>query len=190
MLHVQVEDGIQIVRSGSRAGDLRQREIDFIFASMRRLGVPPDEQEDVAQAVFLALKGSWSRFERDRPLRPYLFAITFRISSGYRRKHARHVPSDLLDVLDRSPGPEQVVESIQAHSLLDAALKRVPLPRRAVLVMHDIDEVPVSEVARAFSIPLFTAYSRLRKARRELEDAVRRIRGKEVRAVPVLVAAR
>jgi RNA polymerase sigma-70 factor (ECF subfamily) len=37
--------------------------------------------------------------------------------------------------------------------------------------MHDLDEVSMHEVAAALSIPLFTAYSRLRKARRELEAA-------------------
>ena len=38
--------------------------------------------------------------------------------------------------------------------------------------MHDLDEIPVQEVAATLSIPLFTAYSRLRKARHELADAV------------------
>ena len=56
-----------------------------------------------------------------------------------------------------------------------AALERIPLPRRAVLVMHDIDDVPVSQVAATLDIPLFTVYSRLRKARRELEAAIRRM---------------
>jgi DNA-directed RNA polymerase specialized sigma24 family protein len=41
--------------------------------------------------------------------------------------------------------------------------------------MHDIDDIPVSEVASALEIPLFTVYSRLRKARRELEGAIRRL---------------
>jgi RNA polymerase sigma-70 factor (ECF subfamily) len=56
-----------------------------------------------------------------------------------------------------------------------SALERIPLPRRAVLVMHDIDDVPVSQVAATLDIPLFTVYSRLRKARRELDAAIRRM---------------
>jgi DNA-directed RNA polymerase specialized sigma24 family protein len=40
--------------------------------------------------------------------------------------------------------------------------------------MHDLDDVPVEEVASALGIPRFTVYSRLRKARRELGSAVRR----------------
>ena len=41
--------------------------------------------------------------------------------------------------------------------------------------MHNLEEVPMGQVATTLSIPLFTAYSRLRKARKELEGAVRRI---------------
>jgi DNA-directed RNA polymerase specialized sigma24 family protein len=63
----------------------------------------------------------------------------------------------------------------QTHALLQAALERISLPRRTVLVMHELDDVPVTEVAAALSIPLFTVYSRLRKARQELEVATRRI---------------
>jgi DNA-directed RNA polymerase specialized sigma24 family protein len=41
--------------------------------------------------------------------------------------------------------------------------------------MHELDDVPVPEVAAVLSIPLFTAYSRLRKARRELQAGLRRL---------------
>ncbi|HSS40012.1 MAG TPA: sigma factor-like helix-turn-helix DNA-binding protein, partial [Polyangia bacterium] len=51
----------------------------------------------------------------------------------------------------------------------------VPLPRRAVVVMHDLDGVPVNEIARSLSISRFGTYARLRKARKELAAAVRRL---------------
>jgi len=55
-----------------------------------------------------------------------------------------------------------------------AALEQIPLKRRAILVMHDLDDVAVRDIATALSLPLFTVYSRLRKARKELEAALRR----------------
>jgi RNA polymerase sigma-70 factor (ECF subfamily) len=48
----------------------------------------------------------------------------------------------------------------------------VPLGRRAVVIMYDLDDMPMREVARVLSIPLFTAYSRLRKGRKEFAHAV------------------
>jgi hypothetical protein len=43
--------------------------------------------------------------------------------------------------------------------------------------MHDIDRLPMSEIAESLSIYLFTGYSRLRKARKEFAAAVTSLRG-------------
>jgi DNA-directed RNA polymerase specialized sigma24 family protein len=43
--------------------------------------------------------------------------------------------------------------------------------------MHDIDEVGMRDIASTLSIPLFTAYSRLYKAREEFAAAVARLSG-------------
>ncbi|HVV50669.1 MAG TPA: RNA polymerase sigma factor [Polyangia bacterium] len=153
-----------------------QREVDYIFRTLRRLGTAPGEIEDLAQEVFLALRSSWSTYDQSRPLRPYLFGIAYRIALAHRRKRSREVAYGILEVGDLAPGPDDALQSKQARALVLAALDRIPLPRRAVLVMHDIDEVPVAEVAAVLSIPRFTVYSRLRKARRELEAVLRRLR--------------
>jgi RNA polymerase sigma-70 factor (ECF subfamily) len=152
-----------------------QQELDYVFRTLRRLGVQPSEVEDLSQEVFLALRGAWEAYDRERPLRPYLFGIAFRVASAHQRKRRREVSFGVVEVGDMGPGPDDTLQAKQARKLLLAALERVPLPRRAVLVMHDIDDIPVGEVAVALDLPLFTVYSRLRKARRELESAVRRM---------------
>ncbi len=81
-------------------------------------------------------------------------------------------------VQDPSPGPEQALDQAQSRALVLAALGKIPLERRAVLVMHDIDEVSMNEITKSLSIPLFTGYSRLRRARVEFEAAVRALRHK------------
>jgi RNA polymerase sigma-70 factor (ECF subfamily) len=42
--------------------------------------------------------------------------------------------------------------------------------------MHDLEGFAMPEIAHALGIPLNTGYSRLRLAREELADAVRRLR--------------
>ena len=152
-----------------------QRELDYIYRTLRRLGTAPSEVDDLAQEVFLALRGCWTEYDPGRPLRPYLFGISFRIASAHERKRRREVAFGVVEVGDAGPGPDDALQSKQARALVLAALERIPLPRRAVLVMHDIDDIPVSDVASVLDIPLFTVYSRLRKARRELEAAIRRL---------------
>jgi RNA polymerase sigma-70 factor (ECF subfamily) len=149
------------------------RELDYVHRTLRRLGTSPSETDDLAQEVFLALRNCWSKYDPGRPLRPYLFGIAFRIALAHHRKRNREVAFEVVEVSDTGPGPDDVFQSKQARALVLAALERIPLSRRAVLLMHDIDDVPVEDVAAALGIPKFTAYSRLRKARREMEAAVR-----------------
>jgi len=151
------------------------REITYVFHALRWLGAQPNEVEDLAQEVFIALRRSWSHYDSSRPIRPYLFGVAFRVVSMQRRKRKREVVFAHLEVRGGGPDPDEVLQAKQARALVLRALEAVPLRRRAVLVMHDLDEVPIRQVAAALSIPLFTAYSRLRKARAELEVAIRKI---------------
>lgn len=152
-----------------------QGELDYIYRTLRRLGASPSETDDLAQEIFLALHKCWTDYDPERPLRPYLFGIAFRISAAHRRRRYREVPFEIVEVGDPALGPEDALQTKQARALVLAALENIPLPRRAVLVMHDLDGVPVADIGSVFGIPRFTVYSRLRKARRELETSLRRL---------------
>lgn len=157
-----------------------QREFDYLARTLRRLGASPEDVEDLAHEVFLVLRRTWHEYNPERPLKPYLFGIAFRVAASHRRKYWREVPFATVEGQDRAPYPDEVLAANQARALVMAALERIPLKRRAVLIMHDLDEVPVQDVAATLSIPLFTAYSRLRKARRELETAVTSLQKRSV----------
>jgi RNA polymerase sigma-70 factor (ECF subfamily) len=152
-----------------------QRELDYLVCTLERLGVGPVDIEDLAQDVFLILRANWQHYDPRRPLRPYLFAIAFRVASSHRRRRLREVPVAVVNGPDLALCPDALLEADQARNVVLKVLRRIPLPRRAVLIMHELDDVPVQVVATTLSIPLFTAYSRLRKARRELKSAIVRM---------------
>lgn len=151
-----------------------QGQLDYINRTLIRLGATRSDVEDLMQDVFLALRGAWGRCDKSRPLRPYLFGIAFRIVSAHRRKRHREVPFGIVEPFDPGGAPDARMQSAQARRLLLAALDQIPLPRRAVIILHELDDLPVAEVASVLKIPRFTVYSRLRKARRELAAALRR----------------
>lgn len=153
-----------------------QREFDYLCRTLRRLGVRSDDLEDEVHEIFLVLNRKWEDYDSSRPLRPYLFGIAFRVVAASKRRQIREQPGHLEDVADRAPRPDEALEAAYARAMVLRALRRVPLARRAVLVMHDIDEVPMREIAEALSLPIFTGYSRLRKARREFEAAVQALK--------------
>lgn len=154
-----------------------ESEFDYLIRTLRRLGVSRDDVEDLAHEVFLVLYQHWDRYDPSRPLRAYLFGIAFRVSRNYLRKRRRELSVAVMDVSDWGPRPDQALEAHQARSVVLRALKRVPLQRRAVLIMHDIDKLPMAEIASNLSIYRFTGYSRLRKARSEFATAVSAILG-------------
>jgi RNA polymerase sigma-70 factor, ECF subfamily len=149
-----------------------RRELDYLIGSLRRLGVPPSDVEDVLHEVFLVMLRRWDDYDRTRPLRPWLFGIAFRVASGHRRHNSRELPSDSYEAEDPGLRPDDMAAATQNRRLLLKALAAVPVERRAVLIMHEVDEVAMRDIAVQLAIPLFTAYSRLRKARRELDAAL------------------
>jgi len=161
--------------------DVFQRELAYVHRSLRRLGTAPPDLDDLAQDVFVALRRAWPAVDQTRPLRPYLFGIAFRIAAAHHRKRRREVAFGVLEVLDPAPSTDELLAAKRTHALVLSALDQIPLPRRAALVMHDVDGVSVRQVASALRIPRFTVYSRLRKARVELERIVRRTLGVRAR---------
>jgi len=154
-----------------------QREFDYLIRTLRRLGVSPNDVEDLAHEVFLVLYQSWEKYDPERPFRAYVFGIAFRVACNHMRKRKREVLYAVMETSDCSLRPDQELEANQVRGLVLFALKRIPMQRRAVLIMHDIDKLPMSEIATSLSIYRFTGYSRLRKARKEFAAAMASILG-------------
>ena len=152
-----------------------QRELTYILRTLERLGINQNDLEDLAQEVFLVLRRTWKIYDQTRALKPYLFGIAFRVASSHKRRRWREISFAFVESTDPAPLPDREFEASQARAMVLHALQEIPLPRRAVLVMHDLDQVPVQEVAATLSIPLFTTYSRLAKARTELARALTRM---------------
>lgn len=152
---------------------------DYVWRSLRRLGIPDRFLEDVAHDVFVVVHRSLHAYDPARPIKPWLFGIAFRVASDFRRKaqNAREHLDDALEPLDGAPTAEQEVAAHEARALLARALDALEPDRRAVFILHDIDGEPVPAIAEALEIPTNTAYSRLRLARSELAVALRRVRG-------------
>ena len=151
------------------------RELDYLYWSLQRLGARPVDIEDLLQDIFAILHKSWPNLDTTRPMRPWLLAVAFRVVQTYRRRRARETPIDGLDPADEVPDPEAALHSQQSVELLRAALQSVPDTRRTVLTLHELEGLEVSVIARRLGLTRFGVYSRLRKGRKELATAVRRL---------------
>jgi RNA polymerase sigma-70 factor, ECF subfamily len=151
----------------------------YVWAALRRLGVAERELEDLTQEVFLRVFGQLEQFDAARPVRPWLFGFAFRVASDYRRlaRHKREIlDPQKAESADPAPSALDHVLKTEALLLAQTALEELDLDRRAVFILHELDDCPMPEVAEALSIPLNTAYSRLRLAREQFAACVRRLR--------------
>jgi RNA polymerase sigma-70 factor (ECF subfamily) len=156
--------------------------LDFVWRNLRRLGVHESEADDKAQEVFVIAHRRFAEFEdRGHGPRAWLFQIVLRVASDTRRHRRRHPEDpDGGDALARrAVDPPQAEELARREALraLDRALDTIDVARRAVLVLHEIEEMTAPEIAGVLGIPLNTVYSRLRVARAELETALTREKG-------------
>lgn len=170
--HATVQSKVSRRQADHPSLEAFEREFDYLIRTLLRLGVSRNDVEDLAHEVFLVLYQSWEKYDQTRPFRAYLFGIAFRVAANHLRKRRREISHAVMEVDDIGPLPDQVLEASQVRTLVLSAIKRVPLPRRVVLIMHDIDKLPMGEIASNLSIYRFTGYSRLRKARKEFAAAV------------------
>lgn len=156
---------------------LFELEGDYVARSLRRLGVRPSEIEDTVHDVFVAVHDRLHEYDPQRPVRPWLFAFAFRIASAEKRRpyHRAELSTEVPDVADGSRSADELVEENENRAVLLAALAALLPDQCAVVTLHELDGVPVPEIAAALDIPLNTAYSRLRLGREALTRAVRRL---------------
>ncbi len=175
---VAVRSESELRESNFRA--MYEAHVDFVWRNLRRLGVAESDGEDRTQEVFVVAHRRFAEYtDRGHGPRAWLFQIVLRVASDARRHSRRHpeVPDGGV-AMDRASVEAQQTDEIartEALSRLDSALSSIDLGRRAVLVLHEIEEMTAREIGQVLGIPLNTVYSRLRVGRMELEQALARL---------------
>ena len=170
-----------------------EAEFDYVYHALRRHGVADSDVEDLVQEVFLVMWRRWAQYDVTRPLRPWLAGIAFRVAYNHRQRAGREVPRGFVDVEDQRPDPEQRMASDSARHLVRRVLAALPEKHRSLIVSHDVDGVSVREIAETLDVPIPTAHTRLRAARKAFAKALKQLQvvsATRARLAPLLAAER
>jgi len=149
-----------------------------VWRVLRRLGVPSGSVEDAAQQVFLVASQKLDAIEDGRE-RSFLIGTAVRVASNVRRSAAvRHERADdeVESRADDTPAADELLDEKRGRALLDSVLDSMPTELRTVLVLFELEELTVTEIAEVVGVPRGTAASRLRRARDAFESSARRVK--------------
>jgi RNA polymerase sigma-70 factor (ECF subfamily) len=153
---------------------------EFVWKSLYRLGVAECDLEDMVQEVFVVVHRRLDSYDGTAKLTTWLFGISLRVASTYRRTAHRRkeIAVDPLladERIDASATPEEALSLRQARGRLSSVLDRMDLEKRAVFVMFEIEQMPCADIAALLDVPVGTVYSRLHAARKVFEAELSRL---------------
>jgi RNA polymerase sigma-70 factor (ECF subfamily) len=168
--------------SRSKNADQRLREVmhehhDFVWRSLRRLGVREADTDDATQEVFLIFAKRLEEVTVELT-RAFLFGTASRVASNRRRGRQR-LPEEPLSSIHQlsapSLDPEELSELSLARAQLQGILEAMSLEQRTVFVLCDLEELTAPAAAELLAVPVGTVSSRLRGAREVFRSAVHRL---------------
>jgi len=158
---------------------------DFVWRTVRRLGIVDAGVDDVVQDVFLVVHRRLADFEGRSSIKSWVFAITVHAVRDARRSLRRKPAqlggtgrsSDELETVadGRTQGPYDALAQSEAVRRLHAILDAMTDERREVFVLAELEEMSVPDIADAVGANVNTVYSRLRAARADFEKSVVRV---------------
>lgn len=170
-------------------GQLAIRTQDRLFNAILRVVGDREEARELTQETFVKALSGIEGFRGDSQPYTWLFRIGVNLAISHLRKVQRHrtfsldtprrgMPaqrsdqeSSLIDRLkqdDRQPSDGMVRRETQQQVL--AALGRLDVEQRAILVMRDIEGLDYQAMAAALEVPLGTLKSRLFRARLAMKE--------------------
>jgi RNA polymerase sigma-70 factor (ECF subfamily) len=159
-----------------------QHYFSFVWRNAHSLGVRASALDDVTQEVFVIVHHRLHEFEGRSTFRTWLSGIVLNVVRHHRRSLSRKSPHELEgeraqdpdELLSAGSDPYETAVHAESARLLQHLLDELDDEKREVLVLAELEQFTVPEIAEALNLKLNTAYSRLRLAREQFDQGLAR----------------
>ena len=162
--------------------------IGFVWRVLKRCGVLPSFQDDLAQEVFLVVHRRLGEYEGRSTMKTWLYGIVRRVVADHRRSIRRKPTAAAsarevaFDSGTHMPGiSSDTFEMAEKVRLLYRVLDELDEPKREIFVLSELEGMTLAEVAQALNANPNTVASRVVAARRAFETALERITDEDER---------
>jgi RNA polymerase sigma-70 factor (ECF subfamily) len=148
---------------------MRRHERRVYNLAYRMLG-DAEEARDAAQETFLSCFRNLGKFRGDAAFSTWLHRIAANVCFDALRKRSKG-PVEAIRFHEPVAAPDHGDQTATSIDVQRALLSVSP-EFRAVLILHEIQDVPVEEIAAALELPVGTVKSRLHRGRVTLGRAL------------------
>jgi RNA polymerase sigma-70 factor, ECF subfamily len=148
-----------------------------IYRFMRRMVGDQEDSADLVQELFVRAFRHLGSMRDARAFEAWLMRSAANLSKDHlRRRRLPTVPLEgdddapMPEIVSQERGPEDRAISSELSGVVEQALLKLAPERRAVVILHHVDEMSVEEISRLLGIPLGTVKSRLHRGRAELRN--------------------
>ena len=159
---------------------MSERELfEMVYRSMYRLlGPQASDFEDLVQSAAEQVTKSLPAFDQRSELGTWIYAVCYHVLLRQRRWYRRWAARFSLGVEhdgaeSNTPLASRLLEVREETEQLHALLGRMADKYRTVVVLHDIEERSIAEIAEIVGAGQSTVRSRLRDGRKQLSKLAR-----------------
>ena len=154
----------------ARIEALFRAHVDAVYNVAYRVLWNAADAEDVVQAAFVKAFTRLDQLEDVGRARPWLLQIAYReaITIVRRRRDVPTDPTEMPETISDGNGPDEQAIARTVADQISQALLQLPNDERMAVVLRDVEELPMREVAEVLEIGLSAAKMRVHRGRSEL----------------------
>lgn len=139
----------------------------------RIMGQTPDSA-DVVQEVFIEMAKAANTYRQDSAFSTFLYRIA--VNTTYRciqriSSRVEESSSDqefLMQLRDQTPDNDESLIKKERAKMVNDAMKRLSPDKRLVLVLYEIEGIPLKDISAMLKQPVQTVWSRINQAKKQL----------------------
>ena len=170
------------VRTGEirRLGELFERYHQPLYGFFVRLTNQPAASEDLVQMVFYRILKYRHTYRDEGKFSAWIYHLARKVAADHFRKNAAAPaatdPAVLQEHPDTAPAPAERAAAADDLAFLRAALARLPLEQREVLVLSRLQNVEHREIARLLDCSVGAVKVRVHRALKNLREVYFKLR--------------
>jgi RNA polymerase sigma factor, sigma-70 family len=176
-------DILRIYRDGDKETALKLFVSEYqakIYSLTYRMLGNHDDAVDALQEILIQVNRSLNSFAGKSSLYTWVYRLSTNVCLNFRKKNShKHVEwnedslyTAMLPMERPNEDPDKMCETKYKQFLVQQAILQLPETQRAVVVLHDLEGVPIPNIAGILDINITAAKSRLHRGRAALHRII------------------